>query len=295
MKKYKDDDYQSRYLYLYALWLDRLKTMAQSAIKWTGTDFYEEYFVPEKFLVDYGICLAAHDEVLGFYILPCVGSKSLNAIGMPSRYRANSLNGWVSEELTPNENCVIIMNNSLMLPDNMMISNFAERLTNIQITQTINLNSNKTPVGLRVNRDQLLTATNKFNQISMGKPVIFENDELEQVKFEAIMPQIPFLVPELSLEMRGVWAEWLTYLGIPSMDITKRERMLKDEIAQVLGGAMAARSARLMQRKQAAEKINKLFDKNITVDYDVDFQPLPEWLSGDDKEEIEDTLDVIQD
>ena len=62
-----------------------------------------------------------------------------------------------------------------------------------------------------------------------------------------------------------MWNEALTYLGIPSANVMKKERLIKDEVLRGLGGTLANRYSRLEARQHAVEQINKMFGTNIEV------------------------------
>ena len=47
--------------------------------------------------------------------------------------------------------------------------------------------------------------------------------------------------------------------------------MISDEVTRNNGGTIASRYSRLQARKDACEKINKMFGLNIDVDYREDF------------------------
>ena len=62
-----------------------------------------------------------------------------------------------------------------------------------------------------------------------------------------------------------MWNEALTYLGIPSANVMKKERLIKDEVLRGLGGTLVNRYSRLSERQHAVEKINAMFGTNIEV------------------------------
>ena len=65
----------------------------------------------------------------------------------------------------------------------------------------------------------------------------------------------------------------MSVYGVTSTTIQKKERMIKDEVAQANAGSISNRFSRLQTRKEAAEKINAMFGTNITVDYRLDTVP----------------------
>lgn len=279
-------DYINRYVQVKKFWRSHFYNLLVSSITWEGQPFYPEFNVPEQFLVEQGQCVAFVDDVVGFMILPCRGSQSLNPVGQPSEFMAYSYNGCTYDNLVPGVNCVYIGNNPRYAPDTLMLSNYAERMATRQLTQEINLNSQKNPVLIKTTKNMELTARNLVNKYSIGAlDIIADKDAMDEIELDAIHLNAPFIVPELSLEMRSVYNEFLTFIGIPSMDITKNERMLKDEVANSMGGALAARSPRMRQRVIAAEQIKNMFGIDMEPVYNVDIQYIPSFApdnGGDD-------------
>ena len=78
--------------------------------------------------------------------------------------------------------------------------------------------------------------------------------------------------------------EALTYLGISNVSFQKKERMLQDEVLRNNGGTVSSRYSRLNARKEACEKINRMFGLNMSVDYreDVDID-MTNMIQGGEK------------
>lgn len=275
-------EYQNTYISLYNQWYIRLKNMLISSIVWENQNFYPEFSIPEKWLCTQGEVICFWDEVADrFCILPCVGSASMNLAGVPSEYTAYGMDGYTRTGLRHGENAVVILNNPMGTPENKVIRNYTFRLTEIQITQQVNLNANKTPISLVVPEDLKLTAKNYYEKFNMGEPLILGNSNLNQVQPKAILTGAPYMVADLSQELRTVWAEWLTYCGTPGMDLQKSERLLQDEIAQAMGGAMACRAQRMNQRRLGAKMVNDLFGIELNPVFSVDAEPVPTFLQHD--------------
>ena len=71
-----------------------------------------------------------------------------------------------------------------------------------------------------------------------------------------------------------IWNEALTYLGISNINITKKERLITDEVTRNQGGTIASRYSRLQSRREACKKINGMFGLDIWCDYREDFQKI---------------------
>lgn len=278
-KKLVDADYHAVYAFLYAQWYDRLYNMLLTSITWMGENtLFSSYSIPERWLCNNGMCVAFQDDAMGFLMLPCTAASSLDVYGYPSSYQAYGMNGYIRDGLIHGENAVVIFNNPQQLPETKILDNYAYRLTEIQITNQCNLNANKTPLGVFVPEELKLSAENAYQQFTLGKPVILGGNNLSTIIPHAINTGANFLVPELSLELRTVWAEWLTYIGVPAMDLNKSERLLKDEIAQAMGGAIACRSARMKTRRAAAQMIEDVLGVEMYPVFSSDIEPVPQFL-----------------
>ena len=64
-----------------------------------------------------------------------------------------------------------------------------------------------------------------------------------------------------------IFNEALTYFGISNINTVKKERLISDEVTHNLGGTEVEKHVRLNSRKEACEKINKMFGLNIDVEY----------------------------
>mgnify|MGYP002223823367 CR=1 FL=1 len=88
----------------------------------------------------------------------------------------------------------------------------------------------------------------------------------------AISTNAPYVADKLYQLKTQIWNEALTYLGISNLNIQKKERMITDEVQRNQGGTIASRYSRLGARREAVDKINRMFGTDISVDYREDFQ-----------------------
>ena len=76
--------------------------------------------------------------------------------------------------------------------------------------------------------------------------------------------------------------------GVPNLTISKRERLVTDEIQQATAGTSACRMSKLEARQQAAEQINKMFGLNIQVSVNSLYTS---GISDDEGNTVDDWLD----
>ena len=106
------------------------------------------------------------------------------------------------------------------------------------------------------------------------QPFIFGGKDLDINAIKTIDTGAPYVADKLYDLKLKYWNEALTYLGIPNVGDSKRERMITSEISSTMGGVNACRCSRLNERKEACERINKMFNLNIDVEFN------PEILDG---------------
>ena len=86
----------------------------------------------------------------------------------------------------------------------------------------------------------------------------------------------PFVSLDLNNLKRQIWNEALTFFGVSNSNTEKKERQIGLEVSSNLGGVMAQRYIMLNSRRQAAEKINKMFGTNIKVNFRQEFETFNE-------------------
>ena len=66
---------------------------------------------------------------------------------------------------------------------------------------------------------------------------------------------------------RQTFAEAMTYFGVENSNTEKKERLVSTEIQANKGTVDISRQTGLKARRDAAEKINRMFGQNVEVDY----------------------------
>ena len=149
---------------------------------------------------------------------------------------------------------------------------FAKRLYNLDRIIDVNANAQKTPVLVQGTEKQRLTLVNLYKEFDGNAPFIFGDKNLDLNSLRAISTNAPYVADKLYQLKTQIWNEALTYLGISNLNIQKKERMITDEVQRNQGGTIASRYSRLEARREAVDKINRMFGTDISVDYREDFQ-----------------------
>ena len=265
----------------YGFYLERLMELAITMFEWKNLpDSIDPRFM-ELTLFNYGQAVFFKDENMGEYLcLQVLINGRLNVYRIPINRRAFAVNGY-NYELNIN-NSVIIYNNYLRTNSYKMCMLYAKKLYALDRIIDVNANAQKTPVLLRANEDQRLTVLNAYKEWDGNQPVIYGDKGLDENALSVLKTDAPYLADKLYQLKTQYWNEALTYLGISNLNIQKKERLVSDEVTRSQGGTIASRYSRLEARKEAADKINKMFGLNIDVDYREDFRALNE-----DSEETE--------
>ncbi len=244
---------------------NRLKEIAISCIEWKNLpDTVDARFL-ELTLFEDGAGVYFNDDVLGNLFLQATLDGRLNVYREPKLTKAYAVTGYLKD--LNDTNSVIIHNNMLHTNSVEACKMFAMRLANIDRTIDVNINAQKTPVLIKSGENERLSMVNLYQQYDGGMPFIFGSDQLNTDNITALRTDAPFVAPQLYELKTNIWNEALTYLGISNVNITKRERLVSDEVNRSQGGSIASKFSRLHERQVAVEKINKMFGTNISVDY----------------------------
>lgn len=256
----------------YIQYYDRLTELSISMFEWRNLpDTVDPRFL-ELTLFANGMAVFFMDEVEGYLALQCAISGPLNVYRIPIRRRAYAVNGYNRE--LDDKNSVIIYNNMLHKNSMLDVRMFARELYNLDRAISVNANAQKTPILLRCSENERLTVENLYMNYDGNKPVIFGDKGLNPNALSVLKTDAPYVADKLYTLKTQKWNEALTYLGISNVNITKRERLITDEVTRNQGGTIASRYSRLESRRKACDQINKMFGLNVQCDYREDFQEI---------------------
>ena len=265
----------------YLQYYNRLTELALSMFEWKNLPESVDPRFLEMCLFSDGYAVFFEDEVLGYLCLQCMIGGKLNVYRIPMERTAYATNGY-NKKLNET-NSVIIYNNYLHTNSMLDVELFSKRLYNLDRAIDVNANAQKTPVLIKCDETQRLTMKNLYKQYDGNEPFIFGTKALDTNGFTVLRTDAPYVADKLYELKSQIWNEALTYLGISNTNVTKKERMISDEVIRNMGGTIASRYSRLESRRQAVEKINEMFNLNIEVNYRADYREADDelMLSGD--------------
>ena len=253
----------------YRLYLDQILEIAIARYKWNGLPkTIDERFLELTLSGKNGAVLFFKDENIGHLALPCTMSGRFNVYNIPIQRRAYAVNGYQANR--DDTNSVIIYSNQLhngMSVYNRLVQ-YAKDLYLIDSIIMVNVNAQKTPLMLLADEKQMLTLKNLYMKYDGNQPFIFgDRNDLNPNSIQALVTGAPYVADKLYELKQNIWNEVLTFLGVPNVQMNKKERLITDEVNRGLGGVFASRYSGLLSRRQACDQINEMFGLNLSVEY----------------------------
>lgn len=251
----------------------QLYEIAVSRFKWANLpDTVDSKYI-EKTLFQNGVAVYFRDEYMGDLCLNVITQGNFDVYGYPIKRRAYSRYNHYQKELDQT-NSVIIFNNYMRTNSITQIINFSKRLYNLDRIIDVNANAQKTPILLMGTEKQRLSLLNLYKEYDGNAPVIHGDKNLDLNGIKCIQTNAPYISDKIYSLKVNIWNEALTYLGISNITIEKRERLISDEVMRNQGGTIANRYSALKSRQEAVEKINKMFNTNISVEFQEDYSDI---------------------
>lgn len=248
---------------------NRLMELAMSMFEWENVpDSVDVRFMELALFCD-GHAVFFRDEVMGELCLRCALAGPFTVYRVPTRRNVITSNGY--RAMLGVEDSVLIYNNLLRTNSKLDITMFARRLYDLDRTIDVNARAQKTPVLIQCDETERLTLENVYNDLNGNKPVIYGSKGLNSQAIKALTTQAPFVADKIFQLKTQIWNEALTYLGISNVSVSKKERLITDEVVRNQGGVIASRYSRLESRQQACREINKMFGLNMWCKYREDY------------------------
>lgn len=212
----------------------------------------------------------------------CLGSY--DCYGNPTKIRVwNTWTGY-QRELGKDE-FVIIWDNMLRINMYNAYVELAYRLWRIDGTIDTNCVAQKTPVIVQCSENERLTFKNLLAGVDADNPYLAVGDNLSLKDIKALQLGAPLVAPQLLEVQQTLYNRGNALLGITSVIVQKKERMVKSEVDTANADALANRRSRTMARDYASEQIKEIFGLDVTWIFDEGDEPDKE-THGGNKEEL---------
>ena len=256
----------------YKFYQSQLRAIGAVRVEWTGLpENIDEFYVGQK-LLETDMCYF-RDEVLNKeYILPVSEVGVEDVQGIPQTWKVTGANGYTNS-FTP-ENAVIIrctpctVEGVIMRPID-MIDLYAEKLTAVDRAIAVNIKKQKTPWLLAGDQKQKGTLEKIFCDIETldeDKPFVLVDTDMNEL-IKVLNTVAPLVVPQLYEYKKQLWQEALGFLGVTNTSIEKKERLTTSEVEANNDGTVMMRYLILAPYQSAVKKINKMFNRDITVNF----------------------------
>lgn len=194
-----------------------------------------------------------------------------------------------SKNLKINEECVVMLNDSMLVGLLPMFNRYASQLTENDLSLRI-ADINTRIISVLSSSDDVTTASAKvyLKDVEDGKlGIIAENELLDGVKVQPNGTSNNNIITSLIEYEQYLKASWYNELGLNANYNMKRESINSQE-AQLNDDALLPLIDDMLKcRKEALEKINKMFGTDISVELDSSWK--------DNQEEIDALQDSITD
>ena len=258
-------------------YVERFKKICLSMFEWVNLPESCNARYLEECLYYKGQASLLKDELYGFINTQCASNGYLNIYGLPSSlncysYQYNSIrNLYTGLDGQEDKDCVLVMNNWQRIPTSSTIELFCQRLAEAEMTASVNIKAQKTPVLIVVDENQRLMMENLYAQYDGNKPFIMgDKNQLSADSIRSINTGAPFIADKIMEYKKQIWNEALQFLGINTLQTEKKERLITDEASSNNELINLNLQSMLVPRQEACKQFNKLFglegtDKEISV------------------------------
>lgn len=217
----------------------------------------------------------------------CLGTY--DCYGNPTKIRVwNTWTGY-QRELGKDE-FVIIWDNMLRINMYNAYVELAYRLWRIDGTIDTNCVAQKTPVIVQCSENERLTFKNLLAGVDADNPYLAVGDNLSLKDIKALQLGAPLVAPQLMEVQQTLYNRGNALLGITSVIVQKKERMVKSEVDTANADALANRRSRTMARDYASLQIKEKFGLDVTWIFDNGDEPNKETGDGN----IEDFISTMK-
>lgn len=267
-------------------YFNRLTNIATSIFEWKNLPDNVDPRWLELTIFGNGMCLFFHDDDADFFdALPCTIGGTFDNHNIPVLRRAYAANGYQAQR--DNTNSVIIYHNYLHGVPIWDIEMFATRLADYQRTIDVNTRAQKTPVLLLCDDNQKTTWENTLIKYEGNVPLILGNSGMNPNALTVLKTDAPFVADKIEELRVQVWNDAMSYLGVSNVNVTKKERLITDEVQRNMGGVLASRNSPLEMRREACRQINAMFGLNVDVDFREDILAYQSDIIGKTLEDVE--------
>lgn len=255
----------------YMMVLDDMIELAENVYTFKNIpDYIDEGYVNQVLLLQGSIAWFYDDVVKSLVALPYSVMNGYDIYNRPKEIMARARNGRYYRKLKQGE-FVIMYDNNRRMSMLWKIKQRAERISMCIRTEDINIFHQRTPRMWKTSKDKESTVKGMITNIDSMQENVVAYDSVDIEDLQGVLAPAPYVTDKLDEHLEKEWQSFYRLIGITSVAIEKRERLITDEVNQSQGGTVASRFNRYTPRLKAVEQINKKFgaylDKKIEVEY----------------------------
>jgi hypothetical protein len=267
------------------LYFNKLCELSMSRFEWSGLPSSMDARFIEYCLLFYGLVVVFKDRNTDMiFAVRATPNGQLDMYDNPLQF---TLSGRPFQGIqVKSSNCVPIWPNNMRTTDLSTIQVKTTTMAEIDRTIEINMRSARRTKILAYDENTRLSVENVNRMIDNGDAVIPISTSLDiKTAVQSIDLGIhPDTIENLSIVRSRIWNETMGLLGINNSNQDKKERLVSDEVDANNDQVYMARESALTAREKAAERINEMFDLNVSVSYSnvsadipgIDYAPMQE-------------------
>lgn len=260
---------------LYMYYRERLINLALSQFEWHGMpDTCDRLFFEKSLLYNGKACFIKPTGTDFWLSTDYIFKGNLDVYGYPTDIRGV---GYGTHNIIEGDEWEILFDNMTWASLIPKIDLYARLLWEVHNTYRSNLQQQITPYIVLTDRNSSLSIKNFFNRIFGFQPVIEVKQNFDPETVKTIDTRVDFKGTELLENLKVVWAEALSMLGITA-ETTKKERLLNNEITIDRQEDIISLNSRLLNRVEFCNKMNERHGFNLSVNLsseDLSLNPYP--------------------
>lgn len=267
-------------------YLERFKRIALSMFEWVNLPDSMDARYLERCLYYTGQAAMLYLEPYGFINTKSATSGKLNLYGLPTRIRCYSygeintsrrvfngvseavakVNGYEDDtDDDKSTEAILVLNNWEGVATATTVELFAMRMAIAERAIDVNIRAQKTPFIVVTNDNERLSMMNALDQVEKNAmALVVERNHFDPESFKTLETQAPYVADKLTDYKRGIWNEFLTFLGVDNIS-EKRERMISAETMSNNECVNLNMMASFKTREKAANEFNQKYGKNVEV------------------------------
>lgn len=247
---------------IYNYYRERLINLALSQFEWHGLPETCNRLFMEKSLLFNGKACFIKPEGTDFWLsTDWILKGPLDVYGWPTDIRGVGFGQYNHIEGDEWEVFYDNMTLTSLLPK---IDMYAKLLWECHNTYRSNLQQQITPYVVLTSKNESLSVKNMFNRIFGFQPVVEVKNTFDPSTIQTIDTRVDFKGKELLENLKVLWAEALSMLGITG-ETSKKERLISDEIVLNRQEDVISLNSRLSNRIEICNKMNKKYGWNLSV------------------------------